>query len=195
MPQALPNLQVLAQPAPRARKLVTQRENTNFRPFFIPPARLVNGLKAQHFFQAVICHHNWFKQNPKAISIKTISSGRQIIVPNNQMAANALKCPLRYGTSEDTIMLNMVGGHNVNTQKFTITGLNWKLTPFDFAQDPRVAKCSVMCAPDNKTWTAVIHSTANIDSMIDKNKHFKPAEMTTKSKRCTKCQKHGHQKF
>ena len=120
---------------------------------------------------------------------------RQIIVPNNQMAANALKCPLRYGTSEDTITLNMVGGHNVNTQKFTITGLNWKLTPFDFAQDPRVAKCSAMCAPDNKTWTAVIHSMANIDSMIVNNKYFKPAEMNTKSKRCTKCQKHGHQKF
>ena len=111
------------------------------------------------------------------------------------MAANALKCPLRYGTSEETITLNMVGGQSVNTQKFTITGLDWKRTPFDIAQDPRVAKCSVMCAPDNKTWTAVIHSTVNIDSIIVKNKHYKPAEMTSKSKRCTKCQKHGHQKF
>ena len=178
----------------QGNKASNNTKKHQFPAFFIPPARLVNGLKAQHFFQAVICHHSWFKQNPKAISIKT-SSGRQIIVPNNQMAANALKCPLRYGTSEDTITLNMVGGHNVNTQKFTITGLNWKLTPFDYAQDPRVAKCSVMCAPDDKTWTAVIHSTANIDSMIVNNKHFKPAEMTTKSKRCTKCQKHGHQKF
>ena len=136
---------------------------------------------------------NLFNRQIDNVSVSVI--GRKIIVPNNQMAANALKCPLRYGTSEDTITLNMVGGHNVNTQKFTITGLNWKLTPFDFAQDPRVAKCSVMCAPDNKTWKAVIHSTANIDSMIIKNKHFKPTEMTTKSKRCTKCQKHGHQKF
>ena len=166
-----------------------------FPAFFIPPARLVNGLKAQHFFEAVICHHSWFKVNPNAISIKTISSGRQIIVPNSQEAANALKCPLRYGTSENTIILNMVGGHSVNTQKFTIKGLDWKITPFDVAQDPRVAKCSVMCAPDNKTWTAVIHCTANIDSMVIKNKHYKPAEVTTKSKRCTKCQKHGHQKF
>ena len=171
------------------------KKTHQFPAFFIPPARLVNGLKAQHFFEAVICHHSWFKQNPKAISIKTITSGRQIIVPNSQAAANALKCPLRYGTSEETITLNMVGGHSINTQKFTIKGLDWKLTPFDIAQDPRAAKCSVMCAPDNKTWTAVIHSTANIDSMIIKNRHYKPAEVTSKSKRCTKCQKHGHQKF
>ena len=179
----------------QGNKASDKTKKHQFPAFFIPPARLVNGLKAQHFFEAVICHHSWFKQNPKAISIKTITSGRQIIVPNNQMAANALKCPLRYGTSEETITLNMVGGQSVNTQKFTITGLDWKLTPFDIAQDPRVAKCSVMCAPDNKTWTAVIHSTVNIDSIIVKNKHYKPAEMTSKSKRCTKCQKHGHQKF
>ena len=166
-----------------------------FQAFFVPPARIVKGLKAQHFFQAVICHHNWFKQNPKAISIKTISNGRQIIVPNNQMAVNALKCPIRYHTSEDTILLNMVGGNNLSTQKFTIPGLSWKLTPFDFAQDSRVAKCSVICDPDNKTWTAIIHSTANIDTMVVKNKHFKPAELNSESKRCTKCQKHGHQKF
>ena len=166
-----------------------------FPAFFVPPARIVKGLKAQHFFQEVICHHNWFKQNPKGISIKTISNGRQIIVPNNQMAANALKCPIRYDTSEDTILLNMVGGNNLNTQKYTIPGLSWKLTPFDFAQDSRVAKCSVICAPDNKTWTAIIHSTANFDTMVVNNKHFKPAELNTKSKRCTKCQKHGHQKF
>ena len=111
------------------------------------------------------------------------------------MAANALKCPIRYDTSEDTILLNMVGGNNLNTQKYTIPGLSWKLTPFDFAQDSRVAKCSVICAPDNKTWTAIIHSTANFDTMVVNNKHFKPAELNTKSKRCTKCQKHGHQKF
>ena len=165
-----------------------------FAAFFVPPARLINGLKAQQFFEALHCHHSWFKQHPRAISIKTITNGRQIIIPNNQAAENALKCPVRFSIN-DTINLNIVSGHKQATRKFAISGLSWTLTPFDFSQDKRVTKCSVMNAKDGKSWTAILHSTETISSLVVQNKHYKTSEMMPTSKRCTNCQKHGHQKY
>ena len=82
------------------------------------------------------------------------------------MAANALKCPIRYDTSEDTILLNMVGGNNLNTQKYTIPGLSSKLTPFDFEQDSRVAKCSVMCAPDHRPYSRQVTEQLSLSGSL-----------------------------
>ena len=160
----------------------------------MPPGRFINILKAQQFFDALHRHSSWSKQNPKAISFKTITNGRQIIIPNNQAAENALKCSVRFSIT-DTINLNIVNGHKQATRKFASSGLSWNLTTFDFSQDKRVTKCGVMNTKDGKSWTAILHSTETISSLVVQNKHYKATEIMPTSKWCINCQRHSHQKY
>ena len=180
--------------ANKSTKTAKTKTQHKHKAFFVPPAKYVNGQKANEFIKAIRTHTPWFQSNPNAIALKTISNGRQIIIPGNDLAENALKAPVKY-TAEDSINLNHIGQDKQAAIKSQIPGLSWQYTPSDFTNDKRITKCSVLKAADGKSWTAILHSTEKIDSIVARNKHFRPSDMTSAPKRCTKCQRFGHQKF
>ena len=106
--------------------------------------------KTSHeFIKAIRTHTPWFQSNPNSIALKTISNGRQIIIPGNDLAENALKAPVKY-TAEDSINLNHIGQDKQAAIKSQIPGLSWQYTPSDFTNDKRITKCSVLKAADGK---------------------------------------------
>ena len=171
------------------RKHKKQQPEHKMPAFLVPPPHMIRGLLANDFLERIRIWSPYFWQFPKEISLKTLSDGQSVLIPHTDNAQDALKHPVKYGNS-DSFCLIMI-----KAKQFKINNIPSQFKPVHFTQDRRVNTCCNLMPNSKDSWTAILYSYEPIRSIVANGKSFKAFDYKPGPKRCTKCQKFGHQKY